>query len=281
MADNFGSVLLNALAGGVDSYQQNKESNRQNQNQTAFKLLDLKMKMDEQHRAQQQFLTQQALAQQIQQANQVAMQDAQVQLQTNQAKLKDLLELQSMTPDQRAAKAAEYKAQEEAKLLAVRNAASIELARAYQSMGLNKQFNTPSNGSGGGQLLTPDDLVKRTQGKQSALLGRYQGEIDNAMSGAPEEQARATYIPKINEILSAEWFAANMAHPAESLGFPKELVGNSAKIGDGETTTTTTQTQPQPTMTRAILEDAVKNKKLKKTDPQYIKWDKYFRARNQ
>lgn len=275
MADNFGSVLLNALAGGVDSYQQNKESNRQNQNQTAFKLLDLKMKMDEQHRAQQQFLTQQALAQQAQQANQVAMQDAQVQLQTNQAKLKDLLELQSMTPDQRAAKAAEYKAQEEAKLLAVRNAASIELAKAYQSMGLNKQFNTPSNGSGGGQVLfTPDDLAKMADRKRSILQSTYQGQIDNALSGAPEDQARATYQPKIDEVLTPTWMQANLANPTDSLGVPPAMLSSAA-------TTAPTQTQQQPAMTRAILEDAVKNNKLKKTDPQYIKWDKYFKARNQ
>lgn len=272
MADNFGSVLLNALAGGVDSYQQNKESNRQNQNQNAFKLLDLKMKMDEQHRAQQQFLTQQALAQQTQQANQVAMQDAQVQLQANQAKLKDLLELQSLTPDQRAAKIAQQKADEEAKILAVRNAASIELAKAYQSMGLNKQYNTPSSGSGGGQfLLTPDDLVRRGQGKQAALLYQYNSQIDNAPYGDTATVSAAQ--SGINQVMSPEWMQANLAHPSDSLGIPPNMINPAA--------TTPAQTQPQLSMTRAILEYAVKNGKLKKTDPQYVKWDKYFKARNQ
>lgn len=143
----------------------------------------------------------------------------------------------------------------------------------YQQKGLTSTGNTPSGG-GGQQLFTPDDLAKMADRKRSTLQSTYQGRIDNAMAGPETDAAIATYQPKIDELLTPTWMNANLANATDSLGVPPAMLSSAA-------TTAPAQTQQQPSMTRAILEDAVKTGKLKKTDPQYTKWDKYFKARNQ
>lgn len=222
MADrpnNFGEVLLKAIGSTAEEAPSIFNNARTRKRAESLQMLNAMMQFQDAQREDQQLKMQQAQQQQQAQVAQANL--AHINAET--AKLQ-----YEMSQPYR-----DWLKEKEAADLLAKNKAELDLWKQKMSYaqehGINLAGNTPSGGSGGQFLLTPDDLVRRGQAAQNDKVGALDKQIQTLQWMPTKADEVAKLRSEREQIASPAWLNASLSAPSDSLGIPQFMINPNAQ----------------------------------------------------